>query len=80
MALKPDTTGDCSLKPVSSRHKPITCPVIGCVAKFVEQKECNKHDQKSHTSMMESHVVPSTMVQMASGVESGERGGGLSGV
>jgi hypothetical protein len=73
MALKPDTTRGLSLKLVSAREKPITCPVLGCVAKFSEQKECNRHVRKSHASMTECQVVPSTTVQMASGIESGER-------
>jgi hypothetical protein len=73
MALKPDTTRGRSLKLVSAREKHITCPVPGCVAKFAEQKECNRHVRKSHASMTESQVVPSTTVQTASGNESGER-------
>jgi hypothetical protein len=43
MAFKPDTTRGHSLKLVSAWEKPITCPVVGCVAKFAEQKECNRH-------------------------------------
>jgi uncharacterized C2H2 Zn-finger protein len=73
MALKPDTTRGRSLKLVSALEKPIMCPVVGCVAKFAEQRECNRHVRKSHASMMERQVVPSTTVQTASGVESGER-------
>jgi hypothetical protein len=67
MALKPETTRGRSLKLVSAWEKPITCPVIGCVAKFAEQKECNRLIWKSHTSMTESQVVPSTTVHTASG-------------
>jgi hypothetical protein len=67
MALKPDTMKGLSLKLVSAREKPITCPVIGCVAKFAEQKECNRQVWKSHASMTVSQVVPSTTVQMRSG-------------
>jgi uncharacterized C2H2 Zn-finger protein len=70
---KPDTNRGRSLKLVSALHRPIACPVIGCVAKFEEQKECNRHVQKSYTSMTESQVVPSTTVQTASCVESGEQ-------
>jgi hypothetical protein len=73
MALRPDTTRGCSLKLVSAQEKPIMCPVIGCVAKFAEQKECNRHVWKSHTSITESQVVTSTTNQTASGIESGER-------
>jgi hypothetical protein len=73
MALKPDTTRGHSLKLVSAKEKPIMCPVVGCVAKFAEQKKCNRHIWKSHASMMASQVVPSTTFQTASGVESGER-------
>jgi hypothetical protein len=63
----------CSLKLMSAWEKPITCPVVGCVAKFAEQMECNRHIRKSDTSMRESQVVPFFTVQTASGVESGER-------
>jgi hypothetical protein len=73
MALKPDTTRGGNLKLVSAQEKPVTCPVVGCVAKFAEQKECIRHVRKSHASMKESQVVPSTIVQTASGVESCER-------
>jgi hypothetical protein len=73
MALKPDAMRGRSLKLVSAWEKPITVLVIGCVAKFSEQKECNRHVRESHTSMTESQVVPSTTVQMTSGVESGEQ-------
>jgi hypothetical protein len=66
-------TNSCSLMLVSAWEKPITCPVASCVTKFAEQKECNRHVRKSHAIRARSQVVPSTMVQMASGVESGER-------
>jgi hypothetical protein len=56
MALKPDTTRGHSINHVTARHKPITCLVVGCVVKFAEQKECNRHVWKSHTSITESQV------------------------
>jgi hypothetical protein len=42
MALKPDTMRGRSLKLLSVQEKPITCPVVGSVAKFAEQKECRR--------------------------------------
>jgi hypothetical protein len=67
ISLKPDNTRDCSLKLLAARHRPIMCPVVGCVAKFAEQKEGNRYIQNSYASMTESQVAPSTMVQMSSG-------------
>jgi hypothetical protein len=52
LTFKADTTRGCSLKLVTVRHMPFKCPLIGCMAKFAEQKEVNKHVQKSHTMGM----------------------------
>jgi hypothetical protein len=43
------------------------------VAKFAEQKECNRHVLKSHASITKNQVVTCTTVQTVSDVESGER-------
>jgi hypothetical protein len=65
LAFKPGTMRGCRLKLVAARHKTITCPVVGCMAKFGEQKECNRYIQKSHANMTESQVVPSAKIQTA---------------
>jgi uncharacterized C2H2 Zn-finger protein len=50
-ALKLDAERGRSLKLVSARSKPLTCPVESCLAKFAEQKEVNRHVRKSHPNI-----------------------------
>jgi hypothetical protein len=67
MALKPDTTRGRSLKRVSACEKPITW------LNLPSRRNTIGTLWKSHASMTESQVMPSTTVQTASGVEPGER-------
>jgi hypothetical protein len=66
-ALKLDTERGRSLKLVSTRPKPLTCPVESCVAKFAEQKEVNSHVQKSHPNMSASQAAPLPVAPLAAG-------------
>jgi Zinc finger, C2H2 type len=66
-ALKPDAERGRSLKLVSTRPKPLTCPVESCVAKFAEQKEVNRHVRKSHPNTTAGQAAPLAAVPLAAG-------------
>jgi uncharacterized C2H2 Zn-finger protein len=72
-ALKPDDERGRSLKLVSARPKLFTCPFESCMAMFAEQKEVNRHVQKSHPNTTADQALPLAEVPLASGGDEEQR-------
>ncbi len=51
-ALKTDKTRGDSFKLMSARMRDLICPVEGCIVRFAEQKEVNRHVRNTHSALV----------------------------